>query len=77
MIALLLAHAAAALVAPTLVRRLGRRAFLLLALPPAAAAAWALVSTAAIHRPGIFICASYAKGASSGTPVFHYFESLG
>ncbi|HET8617172.1 MAG TPA: Na+/H+ antiporter subunit A [Actinomycetales bacterium] len=49
MIALLLAHVAAAGVAPALVRRWGRRAFLALAVPPAAAAVWAAVSTAAIH----------------------------
>jgi multicomponent Na+:H+ antiporter subunit A len=48
-IALLLAHVVAAGVAPALVRRWGRRAFLALALPPAAAAVWAVASTATIH----------------------------
>lgn len=45
---LLLAHAAAALGAPTLVSWLGRRAFLVLALVPGSAAAWALGQTAAV-----------------------------
>ena len=40
-VALLVLHLAAALAAPTLVRRLGTRAFLLLAAVPAAAAGWA------------------------------------
>ncbi|MGO3797337.1 MAG: Na+/H+ antiporter subunit A [Pauljensenia sp.] len=47
MIVLLAAHLAAALAAPTLVRRLGRRALALLALVPAAAAAWAALNTRA------------------------------
>lgn len=50
MIVLLLVHVVAAVLAPALVRRWGRRAFLLLALPPAAAAIWALVNTAGIHH---------------------------
>ncbi|WP_114559779.1 Na+/H+ antiporter subunit A [Desertihabitans aurantiacus] len=49
MLPLLLAHAVAAAVAPWLVSRLGRRAFLLLALVPAAAAVWALTRTGAAH----------------------------
>jgi multicomponent Na+:H+ antiporter subunit A len=48
-IALLVAHAVAAVLAPVLVRLLGRRAFLLLAVPPAAAAVWAGVNTAAVQ----------------------------
>ncbi len=47
MTALLLAHAIAALLAPVLVRWWGRRAFWVLALPPAAAVLWALASTGA------------------------------
>ena len=46
--ALLLAHAAAALGAPALVSYLGRRAFLVLALFPGSAAAWALAQTTAV-----------------------------
>ncbi len=42
MLLLLVAHVGAALVAPLLVRWLGRRAFLLLALVPASAVVWAL-----------------------------------
>lgn len=48
MLVLLIAHAVAALVAPTLVRLMGRRAFLVLALVPAGAAAWALSQTNAV-----------------------------
>lgn len=50
MLQLLIAHLAAALAAPVLVRWLGRRAFLLLATVPAAAAAWALSVTNAVLR---------------------------
>src|SRR5690606_35980639 len=45
---LLIAHLAAALVAPVLVRWLGRRAFVLLALAPGSAAVWALRYTDAV-----------------------------
>jgi multicomponent Na+:H+ antiporter subunit A len=45
MLALVVGHFLAAAVAPTLVRRLGRRAFLLLALVPAASFLWALTWT--------------------------------
>jgi multicomponent Na+:H+ antiporter subunit A len=48
-IALLVAHAVAALLAPALVHRWGRRAFLPLAVPPAAAAVWALVHTVEVR----------------------------
>lgn len=48
MLALLIAHLAAALVAPVLASRLGRRAFLVLALVPASAAVWALAHTDAV-----------------------------
>ena len=48
MLLLLAAHLGAALVAPALVRWLGRRAFLVLALVPAAAVAWALRWTSAV-----------------------------
>jgi multicomponent Na+:H+ antiporter subunit A len=44
---LLLAHFLAAAAAPLLVARLGRRAFLALAIPPAATAVWALTQTGA------------------------------
>lgn len=47
MAVLLLLHLAAALAAPLLVRPVGRRAFWILALVPAAAAAWALAHTGA------------------------------
>jgi multicomponent Na+:H+ antiporter subunit A len=47
-LALLAAHAVAAVSAPVLVRTLGRRAFLLLALVPTAAFAWALAWTDAV-----------------------------
>ncbi len=46
---LLAVHLAAALVAPALVGRLGRRAFALLSLVPAAGAAWALAQTARVR----------------------------
>ncbi|MFC8190498.1 Na+/H+ antiporter subunit A [Cellulomonas sp. NPDC057328] len=49
MLLLLTVHLAAALVAPALVSWLGRKAFLLLALVPASAAAWALAQTAAVR----------------------------
>lgn len=49
MLLLLTVHLAAALVAPALVAWLGRKAFLLLALAPASAAAWALAQTAAVR----------------------------
>ncbi|HWL49785.1 MAG TPA: Na+/H+ antiporter subunit A, partial [Acidimicrobiia bacterium] len=45
---MLTAHLVAAVGAPALVSRLGRRAFLLLALVPGAAAAWALSQTASV-----------------------------
>jgi hypothetical protein len=45
MLVLLLAHLVAALVAPSLVRRLGLRAFYLLATVPAAGLGWALTHT--------------------------------
>ena len=48
MLALVLAHFAAALAAPALVAALGRRAFLLLAAVPAAAVAWAVAHTAEV-----------------------------
>lgn len=49
MLILLIAHFAAALVAPVLVSRWGRRVFLLLALVPASAAIWALSQTSAVR----------------------------
>ncbi|WP_210495957.1 Na+/H+ antiporter subunit A [Patulibacter sp. SYSU D01012] len=52
MIAVLGAHAVAALAAPWLVSRLGRRAFLLLALAPAAAVAWAITRTGEVTGGG-------------------------
>jgi multicomponent Na+:H+ antiporter subunit A len=48
LLALVLAHFAAALAAPALVAALGRRAFLLLAVVPAAAVAWAVAHTAEV-----------------------------
>jgi len=45
---LLLAHIAAALVAPALMRLMGRRGFLVLAAAPAATAIWALAQTPAV-----------------------------
>jgi multicomponent Na+:H+ antiporter subunit A len=45
MLALVLAHFVAAAVAPVLLRRFGRRAFLVLALVPAAAFGWAVAQT--------------------------------
>ncbi|SCD53584.1 multisubunit sodium/proton antiporter, MrpA subunit /multisubunit sodium/proton antiporter, MrpB subunit [Streptomyces sp. TverLS-915] len=50
MTALLLAHFALAACAPALVRWLGRRAFAVLALPPAAAACWGLASWADVSH---------------------------
>ncbi|QTE29340.1 Na+/H+ antiporter subunit A [Pengzhenrongella sicca] len=50
MLALLAAHVVMALAAPALVRWLGRRAYLVLALAPASAAAWALAHTSAVLR---------------------------
>ena len=50
MLVLLIAHAVAALGAPTLVRLMGRRAFWVLALVPAGAAGWALTRTSAVMR---------------------------
>ena len=50
MLLLLAAHLVMALAAPALVGRLGRRAFLVLALAPASAAAWALAHTGAVMR---------------------------
>jgi multicomponent Na+:H+ antiporter subunit A len=53
MLALVLAHGVAAAVAPTLVRALGRRAFVVLALVPAAAFGWAVTRTdAVVHGRG-------------------------
>jgi multicomponent Na+:H+ antiporter subunit A len=49
MLVLLAAHLVAALLAPSLVRLLGRRAFYLLAVVPAAAMGWALTHTAAMR----------------------------
>ncbi|QCB94844.1 Na+/H+ antiporter subunit A [Cellulomonas shaoxiangyii] len=49
MLLLLTVHLAAALVAPSLVTWLGRRAFLVLALAPASAAVWALTQTVAVR----------------------------
>jgi multicomponent Na+:H+ antiporter subunit A len=49
-LALLIAHAVAALVAPALVGWLGRRAFLVLALVPGAAAVWALSLTSTVEH---------------------------
>jgi multicomponent Na+:H+ antiporter subunit A len=49
---LLTAHLAAAVAAPTLVRRLGSRAFYLLAIVPAAGFAWALAHTSAMRDGG-------------------------
>ena len=48
MTALLIAHFVAAAAAPALTRVMGRRAFLLLALVPAAAFAWLLAQTPSI-----------------------------
>lgn len=46
---LLLLHVLAALVAPMLVRAVGRRAFIVLAAVPASAAVWALTQTSAVY----------------------------
>ena len=48
MLLLLAVHLAAALCAPVLVDRLGRKAFWVLALAPASAAAWALAHTSQV-----------------------------
>jgi multicomponent Na+:H+ antiporter subunit A len=48
MVVLVLAHALAALVAPTLIRQLGARGFIVLAAVPAWSAGWAAVRTAGI-----------------------------
>lgn len=52
MIGVLIAHGIAALAAPELVKRLGRRAFLLLALVPAGAVVWAAANTATVEAGG-------------------------
>ncbi len=52
MIGVLIAHAIAALAAPELIKRLGRRAFLLLALAPAGAVVWAAAHTATVDGGG-------------------------
>lgn len=52
MLTLLAAHVAAALAAPWLLGRLGRRGFWVLALAPASAAAWALAWTDRVRRGG-------------------------
>ncbi|WP_156253510.1 Na+/H+ antiporter subunit A [Pseudactinotalea terrae] len=48
MLQLLLAHIVAALVAPAVMRQMGRRGFLVLAAAPAATAIWAVVQTPAV-----------------------------
>jgi multicomponent Na+:H+ antiporter subunit A len=52
MLVLLTAHLVAALLAPSLVRRLGLRAFYVLAVVPAAGVGWALAHTAAMRAGG-------------------------
>ncbi|MBF6619331.1 MAG: Na+/H+ antiporter subunit A [Patulibacter sp.] len=52
MIGILIAHGLAALLAPELVKRLGRRAFLPLALVPAAAVVWAVWHTGTVNGGG-------------------------
>ena len=54
MLAPVLAHFVAAVLAPLLVRALGRRAFLALALVPAAACAWVFVQTAEVADGGLY-----------------------
>ena len=49
MLLLLAVHLAAAVVAPVLIRLLGRKAFWLLALAPASAAVWALSWTTQVQ----------------------------
>ena len=49
MLLLLAVHLAAAVVAPVLVRWMGRKAFWVLALAPASAAVWALSWTSAVQ----------------------------
>jgi len=51
-IGILIAHAVAALIAPELVKRLGRRAFLPLALVPAGAVVWAVWHTGTVNGGG-------------------------
>ena len=50
MLALLIAHVVAAILAPTLVRVVGRKAFFVLALVPASATAWLTTQTSAVLR---------------------------
>lgn len=52
MLALVLGHGVAAILAPLLVRRLGRRAFLVLAIVPAAAVGWAIGHTGTVLDGG-------------------------
>jgi multicomponent Na+:H+ antiporter subunit A len=74
MLALVLAHLAGAVIAPGLVTWLGRRAFLVLALVPAAAFGWALTRTAAVRDdrvtteviawvPGLGLDLAFAMGS--------------
>lgn len=55
MLVLLILHLAAALSAPPLVRRWGRRAFYLLAMAPAAAFGWALAATPTVRQGGAVV----------------------
>ncbi|MEO9325606.1 Na+/H+ antiporter subunit A [Nocardioides sp. C4-1] len=55
LLALVLAHGLAAAVAPGLVRRLGRRAFLVLALVPLAAVVWAVAQSATVLDGGVVV----------------------
>jgi multicomponent Na+:H+ antiporter subunit A len=64
MLALVLAHLVAAALAPLLVRALGRWAFLVLALVPAAACGWAFVRTGEVADGGVY------------TQVTHWVPSL-
>jgi multicomponent Na+:H+ antiporter subunit A len=52
---LLAAHLVTACLAPALVQRVGRSAFYLLAIVPAAAAGWALTNTAAVRAGGAIV----------------------
>jgi multicomponent Na+:H+ antiporter subunit A len=74
MLALVLAHLAGAVIAPGLVRWLGTRAFLVLALVPAAAFGWALTRTAVVRDdqvtteviawvPGLGLDLAFAMGS--------------
>jgi multicomponent Na+:H+ antiporter subunit A len=54
LLALVLAHFVAAALAPLLVRALGRRAFLVLALVPASACGWAFVRTGGVADGGVY-----------------------